>query len=207
MRRRELLKSTGLAAAIPAAAGASQSAPTSRNDRVSISVIGVGGQGTADLRAFLVQPDVDIVAVCDVYQPNLDRARELSGGKAETYKDYRQLLDNKSVQAVVIATPEHWHAVMCIDACNAGKDVYVEKPASHNIRDGRLMVDAARHYSRVVQVGSQQRSGAHFQRAVKYVQEGRIGDVRFRHVLEPFRWTVWDSRCGNSNEPAFQSRL
>lgn len=178
MRRRELLKGTGLAA-IPSSAFAGQSSRASANDRVSIGVIGCGGQGTSDLRAFLVQPDVDVVAVCDVYQPNMQQARQLSGGKAEVYKDYRQLLENKNVQAVLIATPEHWHALMCIDACNAGKDVYVEKPASHNIRDGRLMVDAARRNNRIVQVGSQQRSGAHFKRAVKYVQEGRIGDVHF----------------------------
>jgi predicted dehydrogenase len=90
---------------------------------------------------------------------------------------------------VVIATPEHWHALMTIDACDAGKDVYVEKPASHHIRDGRLMVEAARRKDRVVQVGSQQRSGAHFQRVVKYIQEGRLGDIHYAscwyHALPP----------------------
>jgi len=97
------------------------------------------------------------------------------------------------VQAVVIATPEHWHAYMCIAACEAGKDVYVEKPASHNISDGRLMVDAARRTNRIVQVGSQQRSGAHFQRAVKYIQEGRIGDVHYA--------TCWNHSGGQTPYP------
>lgn len=94
MRRRELLKSTGLAA-IPAPGIAGQVGRTVSNDRISVGIIGCGGQGTADLRAFLVQPDVDVAAVCDVYQPNMQQARQMAGGQAETYKDYRQLLDNK----------------------------------------------------------------------------------------------------------------
>jgi predicted dehydrogenase len=122
---------------------------------------------------------VEIVALCDVYEPNLLRNLKMAGGNAKTCHDYRRLLEDKTVQAVIIATPEHWHALMCIDACDAGKDVYVEKPASHNIRDGRLMVEAARRNNRIVQAGSQQRSGSHFQRAVKYVQDGRIGDVHY----------------------------
>jgi predicted dehydrogenase len=172
MNRRELLKSTGLAASVPAARAAA-------NDRIGVGIIGCGGQGTWDQRVMQSQPDVEVVAVCDVYRPNLERARALAGGKARTYHDYRRLLEDRAVQAVVIATPEHWHALMCIDACHAGKDVYVEKPASHNIRDGRLMVEAARRNQRVVQVGSQQRSGSHFQRAVKFVQDGKLGRIHY----------------------------
>ena len=122
---------------------------------------------------------MEIVAVCDVYEPNLERNLQMAGGKAKTYRDYRKLLEDKNVQAVIIGTPEHWHAIMTIDACNAGKDVYVEKPASHYIREGRLAVEAARRNNRVVQVGSQQRSGSHFQRAVKYVHDGRLGVIRY----------------------------
>jgi len=127
----------------------------------------------------MTNPDVEIVTVCDAYEPAMDRAVGLTGGAAKPVRDYRYVLDNREIDAVVITTPEHWHAIMCIDACDAGKDVYVEKPAAHNIRDGRLMVDAARRNKRVVQVGTQQRSGAHFQRAVRYVQEGRLGDVHY----------------------------
>jgi predicted dehydrogenase len=147
------------------------------SDRIRIGMIGVGGFGTVDLTDFKANPDVEVVAVCDVYQANLDKGLKIAGGKARAYRDYRKLLEDREVDAVVIATPEHWHAIMCIDACDAGKDVYVEKPASHHIRDGRLMVAAARQHQRVVQVGSQQRSGAHFQRAVRYVREGKIGDI------------------------------
>ena len=108
-----------------------------------------------------------------------ERARREAGGKAAVYGDYRLLLERRDIQAVVVATPDHWHPLITVDACNAGKDVYVEKPISHNVREGRLMVEAARRNRRVVQVGIQQRSGSHFQRAVKAVQEGRIGKVHF----------------------------
>ena len=183
MKRRDLLKHTTLAALSPSL---TQAAPS---DRIGIGVIGCGNMGGFDQRDFQANPDVEIVAVCDVYKPSAERAREMAGGKPVIYSDYRKLLENRDVQAVVIATPEHWHALMCIDACDAGKDVYVEKPASHNIRDGRLMVEAARRNNRIVQVGSQQRSGVHFQRAVKYVQEGRIGNVHY-------------ATCWNHNAPA-----
>ncbi len=148
------------------------------NDRIGVGVIGCGSMGRVNLSDFQ-QAGADIVAVCDVYRTNLDRAHELTGRKARLYTDYRKLLEDPAVQAVVIATPEHWHALMCVDACAAGKDVYVEKPVSHCIREGRLMVEAARRHNRVVQVGLQQRSGTHFQRAVRVVQEGHIGKVHY----------------------------
>ncbi len=132
-----------------------------------------------DLADFQRNPDVEIVAVCDVFRPNAEKARQLTGGKSELYGDYRRVLERKGVDAVVVATPDHWHALITVDACDAGKDVYVEKPISHNIREGRLMVEAARRNRRVVQVGIQQRSGSHFQRAVQAVREGRIGEVHF----------------------------
>ena len=191
MRRRELLKrATALGALMggPLAFGqGGRRAPAS--DRIRVGMIGVGAFGTVDLADFAANRDVEIAAVCDVYQPALEKAVAFTGGKARPYRDYRKLLEARDVDAVVIATPEHWHALMCIDACDAGKDVYVEKPASHHIRDGRLMVEAARRSHRVVQVGSQQRSGAHFQRVVKYVREGRLGEVLYAtcwyHALPP----------------------
>jgi predicted dehydrogenase len=185
MKRRDLLRNAGalgalwgtdLALAQGPASVAKKAAPS---DRIRVGMIGVGGMGTGNLRACMSNPDVDVVAVCEVDKTAMDKALATTGGKAKSYKDYRRLLEDPSVDAVVISTPEHWHALMCIDACDAGKDVYVEKPASHNIQDGRLMVQTARRHKRVVQVGSQQRSGAHFQRAVRYIQGGRIGDVHF----------------------------
>jgi predicted dehydrogenase len=185
MERRDFLKAATLAAvvgpgqAVAARQQAGDSVPTSPNDRIGVGMIGVGNFGTINMRQFMSNADVDIVTVCDASQPAMDRAVALTDGRARAVADYRHVLDHRDVDAVVITTPEHWHAIMCIDACDAGKDVYVEKPAAHNIRDGRLMVDAARRNTRVVQVGTQQRSGAHFRRAVRYVQEGRIGDVYY----------------------------
>jgi predicted dehydrogenase len=120
-----------------------------------------------------------VVAVCDVFRPNAEQARAITGGKAEIYGDFRRILERKDIDAVVVATPDHWHALMMVMACEAGKDVYVEKPISQNVREGWLMVEAARRNKRVVQVGLQQRSGTHFQRAAKAVQDGRIGRVHF----------------------------
>lgn len=171
MRRRTFLKTPAAAAVIPAAA-----AP---NDRIGIGVIGCGGMGRADLTDFQKQPEVDIRAVCDVFRPSAEAAAKLCAGKPDIYSDYRRVLERKDIDAVIVATPDHWHPLITVQACEAGKDVYVEKPISHNVREGRLMVEAARRHSRVVQVGIQQRSGAHFQRAVAAVHEGRIGKVHF----------------------------
>jgi predicted dehydrogenase len=183
MKRRDLLKMAALGAmAGPKLAmgqeGEPRRAPAS--DRIGVGMIGVGSFGlSANLPDFLKNPDVDVVAICDVNEANLDKAVALAGGKARRHRDYRRLLEDRDVDAVVITTPEHWHALMAIDACEAGKDVYVEKPVAHHIRDGRLIVEAARRNDRVVQVGTQQRSGAHFRRAVQYVRDGRIGDVHY----------------------------
>ena len=154
-------------------------ATAAANERIGIGIIGCGGMGRMDLTDFHKQPDVEIRAVCDVFRPAANQARQMTSDRAEVYSDFRRVLDRKDVDAVVIATPDHWHALIAILACEAGKDIYVEKPISHNVREGRLMVEAARRTNRVAQVGIQQRSGTHFQRAVKAVQEGRIGAVHF----------------------------
>lgn len=179
--RREFLKKAAIATAgaglgFPALGNAAQAAPS---DKVIVGVIGTGRQGRGDLTAFRRQPDVEIVAVCDVYKDNLDQGLRDSGGKAQTYTDFRQVLDRKDIDAVIVGTPDHWHPIVMIEACKAGKDVYVEKPICHTIDEGILMVEAARKYNRVVQVGTQQRSGIHFQKAVKLVQDGFIGKVSF----------------------------
>jgi len=174
MDRRSFLKNTTAAAV--AAQTRSTAAP---NDKIGIAIIGCGGMGRMDLTDFQKQPDVEIRAVCDVFRPAAEQARAMTGNKAEMYGDFRRVLDRKDVVAVVVATPDHWHALIMTMACDAGKDVYVEKPISHNVREGRLMVEAARRHNRIVQVGIQQRSGSHFQRAVQAVQDGRIGTVHF----------------------------
>jgi predicted dehydrogenase len=186
MKRRDLLKTTALGAGallgrdVVFAKPTRPGQTTAPSDRIRVGMIGVGSFGLgANLPDFMKNPDVEIAAICDVFDANLDKAISLAGGKPKRFRDYRRLLDDRDIDAVVITTPEHWHALMTIDACDAGKDVYVEKPAGHFIRESRLMVEAARRHNRVVQVGSQQRSGAHFQRAVRYVQEGRIGEVYY----------------------------
>ena len=146
--------------------------PAGANDRIRVASIGVGGMGRYNLRDFLQMPEVDVVAVCDVWEHNRDRAVKTTDGKAESYSDFRRVLDRKDVDVVVVSTPDHWHAPIVIAACDAGKDVYTEKPLSHTLREGRKMVEAARRAGRVVQVGTQQRSGAHYQEAVDLIRSG-----------------------------------
>jgi len=145
------------------------------NERINVGIIGCGGRGSADWQRFLKQPDVNPVAACDVYGPFLAKLTE--GTPVAPLKDFRRLLDRKDIDAVIVATPDHWHALHAVMACEAGKDVYCEKPLSLTVREGRLMADAAHNHGRIVQTGSQQRSGAHYQKAVKLVQDGGIGPV------------------------------
>lgn len=177
-----------------AVAGEDKPRTPAANDKIGIGLIGCGGMGRVDLADFQSNTDVDIVAVCDVYEPNANRAAQMTSGRAKIFCDYRNLLDDRSIDAVVIATPDHWHALMTVQACESGKDVYVEKPTSHNVREGRLMVEAARRLKRVVDVGIQQRSGSHFQRAVQAVQEGRIGS--YGVMLYGTKGTLFIDRAG-----------
>jgi predicted dehydrogenase len=166
---------TGTAAATWTAA--SWSRVQGANERVGIGMIGFGLIGRIHTRNFKAQPDVRMVAVAETYRPRLDAAAELIGGAVSKYSDFRRLLENKDVDAVVVGTPDHWHALMTIMACAAGKDVYVEKPLTLFVKEGRWMVEAARRTNRIVQVGTQQRSGAHYQRARELIRGGRLGDL------------------------------
>lgn len=148
------------------------------NDRIRIGLIGAGRQGRNLLGKVLDEADAQVVALSDVYQPNLEFVSS-QVPQADTYTDFRKILDRNDVDAVVIATPDHWHALGTILACQAGKDVYVEKPLSHNIREGRKMIEVARDHDRVVQVGTMQRSATVFQEAVEIVQSGDLGPVSF----------------------------
>jgi predicted dehydrogenase len=147
------------------------------NDRVRMGLIGSGGRGREDLGTFLKQPDFEAVAICDVYQPFLQKGLAMTDGRAKSFHDFRRLLEEKDIDAVIVGTPDHWHALMTVAACEAGKDVYCEKPLSLTVTDGRRMLDAARKHQRVVQTGSQQRSGSHYAAAVKLIQEDGIGAV------------------------------
>ncbi|HJZ94662.1 MAG TPA: Gfo/Idh/MocA family oxidoreductase [Gemmataceae bacterium] len=156
------------------------------NDRVRLGFIGLGNRGDQVLDAFLPHKDAQVVALCDIHQPYLDFAAKKAGGSPETLHDYRKLLERKDLDAVVIATPDHWHALMTVHACRAGKDVYVEKPLSLVVAEGRAMVKAARDTKRVVQVGIQRRSSPFCKEAADLVRDGGIGKVtavRAFHVL------------------------
>jgi predicted dehydrogenase len=178
--RRDFIRQTA-ATSLALSAGPFANRVLGANERVVAALIGCGGMGKANLRDFL-RAGVDVAAVCDVFEPNLYQAVEMTDNRAKPYKDFRQVLDLKDVDVVVIATPDHWHALPMIAACAAGKDVYVEKPLALTIGEGRKMVEAARRHQRVVQVGTQQRSGTHFQKAMEVVRSGALGDVRFVRV-------------------------
>jgi predicted dehydrogenase len=172
--RREFGKA---AAAAWVATAASGGRVLGANDRVRLGFIGVGNRGDQVLDAFLVQQDVEIVAICDMYRPYIEFAAKKAGGTPAQVADYRRVLDMKDLDAVVIATPDHWHALQMIHACEAGKDVYVEKPLSLVVNEGRAMIDAARRHNRVVQVGIHRRSAAFVKEAADLVRGGALGRI------------------------------
>ncbi len=147
------------------------------NDRVRLGVIGVGNRGDQLLDALLCHKDAEIAALCDVYEPYVEAAQKKVGGRAKVYHDFRQLIDQKDLDAVVIATPDHWHALMFVAACRAGKDVYVEKPLSLTIAEGQKMVAVAQESRRITQVGLHRRSSTSIREAVQLIREGGIGKV------------------------------
>ena len=160
-----------------AAAMAASKSVLGANDRVQLGVIGVGSRGTDDMGRFVANQDCAVVAVCDVAKSRLETAVAKSGGTVASYGDYRRVLDRKDVDAVLIATPDHWHSPITVDALAAGKDIYVEKPLSNTIPAAQRMLEASQKYQRVVQVGTQQRSWPHFQQCARMIQEGVIGPV------------------------------
>jgi len=162
------------------------------NERIGIGMIGFGLIGRIHTRNFKALKDAEIVAVAETYRPRLEAAAALVGGRVASYGDFRKLLEHKNIDAVVVSTPDHWHALMTMLACAAGKDVYVEKPLTLFVREGRWMVQVARRYGRVVQVGTQQRSGPHYQQARQLMRDGRLGRLvsvecnYFRNVMPGF---------------------
>src|SRR5579885_1552334 len=155
--RRDFL-ATGAAGAAALSAAAYARVPGA-NERVGVGFVGYGLIGKRHVLDFKEQPDADLVAVAETHHGRLEEAKGLIGGSVRGYPDFRRLLDDKDVRAVVVSTPDHWHALVTMMACAAGKDVYVEKPLTVFVREGRWMIDVARRTGRVVQVGTQQRSG------------------------------------------------
>jgi len=149
------------------------------NDRIAAAFIGMGKMGCSNLSFAMRQDNLVTVAVCDVFELNLEWAVRDSKNQAKPYRDFREILADKSIDVVCISTPDHWHAYMTVEACKAGKDVYVEKPICVVVDEGVKMVEAARKYKRVVQAGTMQRSARHFQKAVEIVRSGELGKITF----------------------------
>lgn len=157
------------------------------NDRVAVGFIGLGAMGSGNLSYSMRVPGLQPAALCDVYQPHLERAEAAArkgGFEIKGTDDFRKILADKSIDAVCISTPDHWHPYMTVEACKAGKDVYVEKPAAVYVDEGQKMVQAARKYNRIVQAGTMQRSGGYFKKAAELVKSGILGEVTFVHTWQ-----------------------
>ena len=180
------------------------------SDRIRMGLIGAGGRGKRVMAEFLRHPSAEFVAVCDVYEPNLEAGLSAAGPGTKAYRNYKQMLDDPSIDGVLIATPDHWHATMVLDAVAAGKDVYVEKPVCHKIEEGRRLIDGVRATDRIVQVGMQRRSYNLHHEARDLRRAGRIGDVRMvrtywlnhhgwprdRRFEGPIDWDQWTGPAG-----------
>ena len=192
--RREFLQVSSSAAVTaglamsPAAAESREKRKASPNEKVVVGFIGVAGRGTALMRDFSQYDDMVIGAVCDAYKPHLEAAVGHTKSKAKAYRDFRKLLEHKGLDAVVIATPPHWHPLTFIYACQAGLDVYCEKPMCLYPLEGRAMVNAARRYNRVTQIGTQIHAGDNYRRVVEIVRSGILGQIlSLIHISEPTR--------------------
>ncbi len=172
---------------------------TSANDRIQLGVVGIGGRGTADVHAALEAGGATLVAVSDLYAGRRARAREVFGNDLFVTGDYRELLARKDIDAVIVATPDHWHAQVSIDAMNAGKDVYCEKPMVHAIEEGHAVIAAQRKSGRIMQVGSQRVSSIIYQKARELIRDGAIGKL---NLIE-----AWWERPVDSDELVFRSSI
>lgn len=172
---------TGLAA-VTGSQGTASARGFAANETIHVAAIGTGGRCRQLMGTLNTLPGVKLTSVCDVWDSHLARGKALADPKAYVTRDYRSVLDRHDVDAVVIGTPDHWHVPMTVDACGAGKDVYVEKPLTHDMQEGAKVMDAQNRHQRIVQVGMQQRSMPHLMEARKIVQSGKLGAVRKVHL-------------------------
>ena len=191
-RRTFLTAASGLALAGPRLAA---STVQGANDRIRIGIIGTGGRARGLMNQLKPLAGVELATVCDVYEPRLLQAAEIAGPAAAQVADYRRILDDREIDAVLIGTPDHWHRTMTIDAVAAGKDVYVEKPISRTIEEGVEMVRAVEASKQIVQTGTQQRSWDHWILGKQIIDSGRLGQVAFVH-------TYWYQQAGTGAPPA-----
>src|SRR3990170_2305780 len=190
--RRTFLASAMAAAAtaVPFSRALADEKPAAATDRLTFALIGAGGQGTAVAKQALEFGELAAIADVDLRQAR--KANAALGAHAKIYQDYRRLLERQDIDAIINATPDHWHTAINIDACRAGKDLYAEKPLSLTIDEGKILNRVVADTNRVVQVGTQQRSNQNFQTAVELVRNGRIGKLRRVAVLLPF----WSTKGG-----------
>ncbi|MFH1742078.1 MAG: Gfo/Idh/MocA family oxidoreductase, partial [bacterium] len=193
-RRRFINRVAGQTAAcalgIPLFSRSALGRSVSPNDKISLGFIGVGGMGSQHLRVLLRNPEVHVRAVCDVFESHRLKAKDrvdvtYNNQDCEAYNDFRALLDRDDVDAIVIATPDHWHVSVSIMACKAGKDVYSEKPLTHTINEGKALVRAVRRYGRVFQTGTQQRSSREFRFACELARRGKLGKIHTAELHLP----------------------
>ena len=186
INRRHFLKSSLLTTAALSLPVHSWAQVRGANDDIRVAIIGFNGQGKGDLEEFRKVPGVRVVALCDVDQEVLDREAKKFRDRnepIETYTDVRKLLENKNIDAISTATPNHWHALISIWAIQAGKDVYVQKPVSHNVSEGRRIVEFARKHKKMVQTGTQSRASSGLREAVEYVQSGQLGKLNISRAI------------------------
>lgn len=214
LSRRKFLSRTAFAASLTPLALCLPGSPFVRSaragepapsEKVRLGLIGSGDMGQGDLECFLLNPEVDCVAICDVDEARIARGVEICekkrGRAPDTCKDFRRVLDRKDVDVVLIATPDHWHALPSVLACQAGKDVYVEKPLAKTIAEGRAMVEAANRNRRIVQMGSQWRSCQHIIEAAEFVRSGKLGKVGLVRGWAYLDWLPSIGRKADSAPP------
>ncbi len=183
MKRRDMLKLTGAAATAAVVTPRNRKAyGFAANDTINVAAIGTGGRCQHLLRSLSEIEKTRIVAVCDVWDTHLEAGRKLAAPQAFASKDYHQILERKDIDAVIIGTPDHWHVPLTIAACAAGKDVYVEKPLTHDPSEGPAVIEAQNKHQRIVQVGTQQRSMPHVIEAMQLIKAGRLGEIHKVHL-------------------------
>ena len=199
------LAGIGVVTGITVPAINSQAKNFSAIDKIRVGLIGCRSMGWANLKDFIGNPDVECIALCDVDQAVLDeRVKDvfgMTGRKPIVFNDYRKLLDLKEVDVVIIATPDHWHCLPFVDACKAGKDIYVEKPLANSIAECNIMLQAAKKYNRIVTVGQQQRSGTEWSKIMERVQSGKLGNVTRINCWGNFSYGAGKPRVSDSTPP------
>lgn len=199
------LAGMGIITGITSPVLANQIKSSSVNNTINIGVIGCRSMGWANLKDFIENPDVECIALCDVDQEVLDErvkdVFERTGKKPLVFNDYRKLLDLKEVDAVIIATPDHWHCLPFVDACKAGKDIYVEKPISNTIAECNIMREATKKYKRIVTVGQQQRSGIEWAKIMELIHTGTLGDVKRINCWANFNYAAGKPKVPDSTPP------